>query len=102
MKKKVVVIAIAFSLLLIGIFAAFGTDVSLIIGFIALLTMVLIGITVFLTGGEESEFRSEEDKLGVKHHSETRSTALGCYGPEAEEEKFAHYEEPPPQKKQQR
>ncbi len=102
MKKKVFVIVIALSLIFGVIYLAVGIGRSLIIGVILILLVALVGITVQMKGGVDSQPETETDKLGVKHDSETRSTALGCYGPEAEEEKMVYYEEPPPKKTRQK
>ncbi len=98
MKKKAFVIALLLLLLLSVTYLAVGMGGSLFIGAILVLVIVLVGIAFQIKSGDDTEPVAETDKLGVKHHSETRPTALGCYGPEAEEEKMIYNEKPPPKK----
>ncbi|MEF8874347.1 MAG: hypothetical protein V5A88_06725 [Candidatus Thermoplasmatota archaeon] len=96
MKKKIFVVTVTLSLLLSGLLVAVGIGIGVIIGILVILSILLAVITHMMKGGEEIKPETEEDKLGHEHHREVRATALGCYGDEAEEEKFG-YEESPPQ-----
>lgn len=96
------IFAIILSLLLSVILVKAGIGIGIIIGIFVILAAGLAGIAYLMKGGEEIGSETEEEKFRYEDRKEARTTALGCYGPEAEEEKFGHYEEPPPQKSHQR
>lgn len=95
------ILAIIIPLLLGMILLANGIGIGMIIVIIVILSAGLTVIAYVMKGSEESGSETDEEKFGFEHRDEARSTALGCYGPEAEEEKFGYYEEPPPRKSQQ-
>lgn len=102
MDRKIFVIVFVLLFLLSVIYLVVGIGGILFIGVILISVIVLVGIAFQIKSGDDTEPSDETDKLGVKHNSETRPSALGCYGPEAEEEKMIYNERPPAKKTRQK
>ncbi len=87
--------------LLIGIVmvSVIGLQMGAVIGIIVFLAVVFAGTAHMLKSGEDGRVVSNGEKKGYEHQKDVRATSLGCYGPEAEEEKFSYEQTPPEQSK---
>lgn len=102
MRWKVFVLIIIFFLIVGAAVLTVGKEMSMIIGIIVLIAVAFVGTAYMMRSGEEREPETKNGKDGYEHHPDVRGTSLGCYGAEAEEEKFAYEETPPPESQQKR
>lgn len=101
MRWKVFGLTIIFLLIVGAAVLSVGIEMGMIIGIIVLIAVTFVGTAYMMRSGEEREPETKNGKGGYEHHPDVRGTSLGCYGAEAEEEKFA-YEEAPPQESRQK
>jgi len=99
MKWKIFLPVIVVLLVGIMIVSVVGIEMSAVIGIIVFLAVVFAVTAHMLKSGEERRAVSKGDKNGYEHQNDVRATSLGCYGPEAEEEKFGYEQTPPEQSK---